>query len=140
MRGQWTSAALKLAIDALDTGYPMSQVCKKYEIPRSSLRDHYVAKRKSRKSGPPGIFIIAEEEELVQYLQEMVRVSCPLNITQLRTKVAELTQTRWTPFTNGIPGKSWVKWFRNRHPELVLRVPKGLDLNRARALCPQNVQ
>ena len=67
-------------------------------------------------------------------------MSCPLNITELKTKVAELTQTRWTPFTNGIPGKSWIKWFRNRHLDLVLRVPEGLDLNRARALCPQNVQ
>ena len=67
MRGQWTSTALKLAMDTLDTGYPMSQVCKKYGIPRSSLRDHYVGKRKSRKSGPAGVLTTAEEEELVHY-------------------------------------------------------------------------
>ena len=106
MRGQWTIETLKLAIDALDTRYPMSQMCKKYGIPRNSLRDYYVGKRKSRKSRPLGVLTTTEEEELMQYLQEMVRVSCPLNIIQLRTKVAELTQTRWTPFTNGNLGKS----------------------------------
>ena len=67
-RGQWTTTILKLAIDALDIRYPMSQVCKKYGIPRSSLRDHYVGKRKSRKSRLPGILTTAKEEELVRYL------------------------------------------------------------------------
>ena len=130
----------KLAIDALDSGYPLSQVCKKYGIPRSGLRDHYIGKRESRKSGPQGVLIPAEEEKLVHYLQEMVKVFCPLNITQLRAKVTKLTQTSWIPLTNGIPEKSWIKWFKNRHPDLVLRVPEGLDLNRAKALCPQNVE
>ena len=37
------------------------------------------------------MLIGAKEEELVHYLQEMVRVSCPLNITQLRAKFAELS-------------------------------------------------
>ena len=87
-----------------------------------------------------GVLTPAKEEELEHYLQEMVRVSCPLNITQLIAKVVELTQTRWTPFTNGIPEKSWIKWFKNRHHDLVLRVPKGLDLKRAKALGPQNVE
>ena len=76
----------------------------------------------------------------MHYLQEMVRVSYPLNITQLKAKVGELTQTKWTPFTNDIPRKSWIKWFKNKHFDLILHVFEGLDLNRARALCPQNVE
>ena len=54
---------------------------KKYGIPRSSVRDSYFGKRKSRKLGPQGVLTTAKEEELLHYLQEMVRVSCPLNIT-----------------------------------------------------------
>ena len=54
----------------------------------------------------------------------------------MKAKVAEITQERVTPFTNGIPGKSWLKWFRARHPTLVLRVPQGLDYKRARAVNP----
>ena len=64
----------------------------------------------------------------------------PLNPSQLKTKVAEMTQSRLTPFTNGIPGNSWLKWFRLRNPHLVLRQPQSLDSNRARALCPSNVE
>ena len=128
-----------MAIDALDSGYNMSQVSRHFQIPRSSLRDHYEGRTKSRKLGPQAVLTKVEEEQLVTYLEDMVRVSCPLNITELKAKVAEITQTRLTPFTNGILGKSWMKWFRNRHPYLVLRKPEGLDLNRARALCSQNV-
>ena len=103
------------------------------------MREHYIGKRKSRKIWPKGVLTKAEEASLVQYLKEMVRVSCSLNIAQLKLKVAEITQTRMTPFTNGIPGKSWVKWFKQRHPNLVLRFLQALDLNRTRALCPQSV-
>ena len=140
-RGQWSNKALIAAIDALDDGHKMQDVSNNFGIPRSTLREHYVGKRKSRKIGPKGVLItMAEETSLVQYLEEMVRVSCPLNITQLKLKVAEITQTRMTPFTHGILGKSWIKWFRQRHPNLVLRFPQPLDLNRARALCPQSVE
>ena len=58
-------------------------------------------------------------------------IGLPLNTTQLRAKVAELTQTRVTPFKDGIPGKLWLKWFKNRHPNLVFRVLEGLDMNKA---------
>ena len=139
MRGQWSSEALKLAIDALDSGYNISQVSRHFQIPRSSLRDHYEERTKSRKLGPQDVLTTAEEEQLVTYLEDMVRVSCLFNITHLKAKVAEITQIRLIPFTNGISGKSWMKWFRNRQPYLFLRKPKGVDLNRARALCPQNV-
>ena len=56
-------------------------VSNNFGIPRSTLREHYVGKRKSRKIGPKGVLTMAEETSLVQYLEEMVRVSLPLNIT-----------------------------------------------------------
>ena len=80
-KGQWSSEALKLAIDALDSGYNMSQVSRHFQIPRSSLRDHYEGRTKSRKSGPQGVLTTVEEQQLVTYLEDMVRVFCPLNIT-----------------------------------------------------------
>ena len=80
-RGQWSNKALIAAIDALDDGYKIQDVSNNFGIPRSTLREHYVGKRKSRKIGPKGVLTMAEEASLVQYLVEMVRVSCPLNIT-----------------------------------------------------------
>jgi hypothetical protein len=56
----------------------------------------------------------------------------PLNMTQLIMKAAQLTQHRETPFRDGIPGRGWLKWFRKRHPELVLRLAQGLDTNMAK--------
>ena len=49
------------------------------------------------------------------------------------------TQERVTPFKNGIPGDSWLKWFRKRHSHLVLRIPQGLDHKRTRSLNPNSV-
>ena len=69
----------------------------------------------------------------------MARLACPINTSQLKIKVAEITQTMMIPFKNGISGKSWIRWFRNRHPQLVLRVPESLEMNRVRVLCPQTV-
>ena len=51
-----------------------------------------------------------------------------------------MTQTKVIPFKNGMPGKTWLKWFRNRHHDLVLRVPQGLDMNRATTLCLGTVE
>ena len=55
MRGQWSDESLKLAIDALDQGYKMADVSRKYEIPRSSLRDHYEGRTRNRKMVPKTI-------------------------------------------------------------------------------------
>jgi hypothetical protein len=63
-----------------------------------------------------------------------------MTILQLRLKVALITQDRMTPFTNGIPGPRWLRWFKKRHPELSLRLAQGLDAKRARSLCPDNVK
>ena len=68
-------------MEELDAGHRMGQICKKYSIPRSSLRDHYVGKTKSRKIGLVGILTMEEENKLVFYMEEMVRVCCPHNTT-----------------------------------------------------------
>ena len=71
---------------------------------------------------------------------EMARLAHPLTPTDLKLKVAKICQTRPTPFSDGILGKSWLHWFRKRHPNLVLRQSQVLELNRARNLCLSLVQ
>jgi hypothetical protein len=53
---------------------------------------------------------------------------CGLFITlqQLKMKVAEVTQTKPTPFKNGMPIESWWHWFQNRHPNISIKVAKRL--------------
>ena len=77
---------------------------------------------------------LAKEGHTVKYLEEIVRIACSLNTNQLQLKVAEIIQTRLTPFTNGIPQKSWVKWFKLRHPQLIMRSSEALDVNSAKTL------
>jgi hypothetical protein len=69
----------------------------------------------------------------------MAALGYPLSMGQLKLKVATMVQDRPNPFTNGIPGKSWLYWFRWRHPKLVLRSSQGLDISRARGMCKENV-
>ena len=67
-RAQWSNEALTLAIKALNEGYKMSEVCKKYKISRSSLRDHVVGRTKGRKMGPKTILSQKEEQNYVSTL------------------------------------------------------------------------
>jgi hypothetical protein len=92
-----------------------------------------------RKRGRQGVLINVEESSLEQYLLQMQELGYPLTIGQLRLKVAEMVETRHNPFRNGIPGVGWLRWFRRRHPNLSLRSTQGLEVNRARNLCPENV-
>ena len=68
-----------------------------------------------------------EESTLVKWILEMQKHAHPISIFELRRKVAEITQERWTPFKDGIPSRGWLRWFRNRHLELTLRSAQGLE-------------
>jgi hypothetical protein len=49
-------------------------------------------------------------------------------------KVAKLTQTKPTPFTNGIVGNSWWYWFKCQHRKLNIKLAKGLEVCMAHGL------
>jgi hypothetical protein len=85
------------------------------------------------------VLIEDEERSLEQYLFQMQELGYPLTIGQLRLKVAQMVETRDNPFRNGILGVGWLCWFRHRHPNLALRTTQGLEVNRARNLCQENV-
>ena len=98
-----------------------------------------MGRTRGRKIGPKTILTMAEEEELVNYIYLMLHWDHPMTPTQLKNKVGEITQDTITPFKDGILGQSWMRWFRVRHPKLVLRMPQGLDHKRARAVNPETV-
>ena len=105
-RANWSNEALELAIEGLDQGYKFSQVCAKYGIPRSPLRDYLVGRSRGRKMGPKTILSIEEEKDIVEYIHLMVEWEHPMTPLQLKNKVAEITQERVTPFKDGVPGES----------------------------------
>jgi hypothetical protein len=93
----------------------------------------------SRKRGRNPVLNSVEEENIVQYIMGMENYGHPISITLLKLKVAEACQLRATPFSEGIPGDGWLRWFRKWHPEIILRMSQGLDAGRAKGLCPINV-
>ena len=128
-----------MAIEALDEIYKLFEVSTKYKIPKTSIRDHLVGRSTGRKMDPRTVLSNDEKQKLCHYISLMVEWGHLMTPLQLKNKVAEITQERIIPFMNGILGNSWIKWFKLRHPELVLKVPQGLDQRRAKALNIDNV-
>ena len=78
MRSQWSNESLELAIEGLGQGYKIFEVCEKYNIPRSSLRDHFLGKSRGRKMGPKTVLSTKEEEKLCEYIDLMVNWGHPM--------------------------------------------------------------
>jgi hypothetical protein len=87
-----------------------------FDIPRSSFRAHLIGTVLSRKRGSAPMLSPAEEDQLVQYVIGMQNLGFPLTISPLKFKVAIITQGRDIPFTSGIPGPGWLRWFREKAP------------------------
>ena len=138
-KAKWSDNDMKDSIVAVDSGYSLKEILQAFSIPRSLIRDHYEGGVKGRKMDPKTV-LNNEEDTLVKYMMEMIRLAHPLSVEDLKMKVAEICQQMIIPFRDGIPSKSWLKWFKKRHSTLVMRTPQGLDLNRARNLCPPIVQ
>ena len=100
---------------AVEQGCLVQIIALNYDIPRSSLKSHVMGLTVSRKRGRKPVLSIVEEEKVIGYIMGMARYGHPINITELKIKVAKATQLRETPFKDGIPGARWLRWFR-KHP------------------------
>jgi hypothetical protein len=137
--GTWTNASMKSAIATVDDNGRLKIVARFFGIPPTSLVDHLYGRILGRKRRPPIVLKQEEETTLTTYITKMQEYGHPLSMQQLRLKVATITHERITPFRKGIPGDSWIRWFKIRHPELTLKTSQGLEFARARGLCPENV-
>ncbi|CAM6011913.1 unnamed protein product [Sphagnum balticum] len=125
LRGQWTNDTLQEAISAVRRGaMTLRQAGRHYNIPPSSLSDHMTGRITKRKYGPQGVLSVEEEASIVNWVRQTLADGWPVGIKQLKMKVAEVTKGRPTPFTKGIPGSSWLRLFKNRHPDLMIGMPE----------------
>jgi hypothetical protein len=51
-----------------------------------------------------------------------------------------MCETKVNPFCNGISRTGWLRWFKHKHPNLILWLTQGLEVNRVRNLCLENVE
>jgi hypothetical protein len=126
-------------VQAMEVGESLRSAARFFGIPPTSLWDHIYGRSLGRKRGRQGILSAREEAELVEYILKMQDLGWPMTTGLLRLKVAQICQDRSNPFTHGIPGQGWLRWFRRRHPELTLKSSQGLEVNKAKNLCPENV-
>ena len=125
-------------MDAMtDHGMKVKAAARAFDIPASSLRDHLYGKTTSRQRGNLPTLKPDEEKKLVDYIFKMQDLGHPLTLAELRLKVALATQTRETPWSaTRVPGKGWLKRFRLRYPEIATKKSQGLEIARARVVCP----
>jgi hypothetical protein len=135
--GNWTNASLEQALDAItEHGMKVRIVARHFGIPTTSLKNHLYGRVISRERGSQLVLKREEEKKLVQYLFKMQDLGHPLTSGQLRLKVVLATQTRETLWSAaGVPGKSWLRSFKQRHPKISSRKSQGLEMGRARGLC-----
>ena len=120
-----------------DRGVKVKTASRIFGVPATSLHDHLYGKTVSRQRGKAPVLKPDEEKKLVDYIFQMQDLGHPLTAAELRFKVALAIQTRFTSWSaTGLPGKGWLRRFRIRHPEIATRKSQGLDVSRARALCP----
>jgi hypothetical protein len=89
--GNWGDQQLRVALAAVEQGCPVQTTALDYGIPRSSLRCHVMGLTVTRKRGRKPILSPIEEGKVVQYIMGMARYGHPINITELKIKVAEAT-------------------------------------------------
>jgi hypothetical protein len=102
--GYYSDVALQGAIAVVECGELFAAASRYFGVPVTTMRNHIYGINKSRKRGRQGTIKQEEEAELVTYILDMQSCGHPITLTQLRYKVAVITQDWLTPFSNGIPG------------------------------------
>ena len=136
--GNWTDATLQKAMDAvIDHDMKVKAAAWGFDIPASSLKDRLYGKTTSRQRDNLPTLKPDKEKKLVDYIFKMQDLGHPLTPTELRLKVPLATQTRETPWSaTGVLGKGWLRRFRLRYSEIATRKSQGLEIARARVVCP----
>lgn len=125
---QCTETDMARAIEAHEQEMSMRECSRQYGMSVTALAAWMDERTKKKKKGPAPTIPIEEEEALVQWAFRMQDAGQGVS---LKLKAAELCQARQTPFTNGVPGKSWWDCFRRRHPTLTFRMSESLDRSKA---------
>jgi hypothetical protein len=75
-----------------------------WNIPFTSLLDRFNGRIKSNKMGAQGVIIEVEDGAIVNWVLNMQKTNLFVTLQQLKLKVVKVTQTKSTPFQNGVQG------------------------------------
>ncbi|XP_054720511.1 uncharacterized protein LOC129230132 [Uloborus diversus] len=145
----WDPQAMQRAIDAVKDGMPMQTAAKSFNVPRNTLKRRVLNRNQHAKATNKvlghyrPVFTAEQEEQLVKHLLEMEIRFFGITVPDLRSLAYKLAEQNKIPhnFNNEkkMAGKDWVRGFRQRHPEMVLRAPEATSAARAQAFNKVNV-
>ena len=125
------------ATAAINEGLTIRKAAELYNIPKSTLYDHFSQRIEpgavpGRAQAIPGPI----ERRLVEQVMAGAAKGFGITEEQLCIKTSRLVRrlNLQTPFRNDIPGQHWIRGLKKRHPELVLRRPQKLSINRSRMM------
>lgn len=110
------------------------RAAERYNIPHATLaRKIKNGLDENQKMGPPSVLKSEEEEMLVKWIFYVTDAGFPVEKDQLLDNVQNLIRglKRKNPFQDDRPGDKWFKLFRNRHPDVSVRVARNSVDSRA---------
>lgn len=140
-RQDWDPNKMIKAIEAIQAGMPKKTAARQFGVPVMTLKRRVAGKNVNASSNIKCLgskkptFSSEQEEELVVYILNMETRMYGLSTRDVRNLAYQLAEI------NGIKhnfsheqqsaGKDWLKGFRERHPNLTLRLPEATSLARA---------
>jgi len=123
----WTEKDMAAVLDDIRSGTPVRKVALKWAIPVQTLRDRSKGKTRPSRQAHSAQQRLSPDQEavLVVWIQLWADTARPISISRIQRIARDLA--------GGKVGKNWVYRFLQRHPELKLGKPSGLDPKRAQA-------
>lgn len=123
----WTEQDMSVAMDDIRSGTPVKKVALRRKIPVQTLRDRSTGRTRPHRQahGSQQKLLPESEEVLVGWLQLWADTARPTSISRVQRIARNLAGEK--------VGKNWIYRFLERHPELKLGKPSGLDPKRAQA-------
>ncbi|XP_071952888.1 uncharacterized protein [Antedon mediterranea] len=131
----YTPETVRIAIERIRSGeLSMGAAGRMYSIPKSTLSDKINGITPIESTQGPNPFLNrAEEGRLVEWLKHMAQIGYGRTKHELKLTVKKIVESdgRKTPFAGNMPGRQWLRNFMKRHPDLSVRRPESLGIERA---------
>ena len=133
---QYSNETLRNALKSIrESNMSIRLASKTFGVPRTTLNDiiHARLPENNRRMGPSPYLSLPGEEKIVTWITNSAKCGFPLkkyNILNTIQKIVKDSDLK-TPFKHNKPGRTWLKLFLNRHPELRLREAEGISNGRA---------
>jgi hypothetical protein len=151
---RYTEDDIKNAMKAVQKGMKVFTAAQQFGVPRGTLRSRLDGRQEEDDEKPAGknsIFTSRQEHVMKERVLLLCDRGFPITVSEFRSIAYEYAKKlkrrgklnlpypqKWDDEKK--PGLEWYFGFRNRHPELCLRIPQGLSMSRSQAFNEERVE